>query len=367
MAEEKNIVMRQYNGTDYDTLYPATKSSQIATTTEISSKFFADPAGKTTEDILNWLGNYNLYWWKRRTVTPNTEYQAKQGSFNVQNPLTELGAGVGAVTVVYSNSPTLKQEGNGYVFLNEILSYEDNINTPDPSSGYSGGITLFLGGSSITGGKTLSNPYYMYIKKGNKNSNIYMIQGTSQACQVRAYSSTNLNLYIQGSNVGSISATTTIESITAGYNYGEWEYLTSNNINQYPKNGITENYEYQFLGIPFNNATEAQKSFFVKYYGTGQNTTVDKTFNLDFIPKFIGMTVYDTQQSTVKDMTTCLSSPFYPEITGTTNFRLLGLIHDNTYSQNTTFIPIEYNENGEFIIKQLSNKAGLCYWFYFLG
>lgn len=29
MASNKNITMRQYNGTDYDTLYPATTSEQI--------------------------------------------------------------------------------------------------------------------------------------------------------------------------------------------------------------------------------------------------------------------------------------------------------------------------------------------------
>ena len=29
MATEKNIIMRQFNGTDYDTLYPKTKAEQV--------------------------------------------------------------------------------------------------------------------------------------------------------------------------------------------------------------------------------------------------------------------------------------------------------------------------------------------------
>ena len=39
MATEKNITMKQFNGTDYDTLYPKTIASQIP---DVYSKFYID-------------------------------------------------------------------------------------------------------------------------------------------------------------------------------------------------------------------------------------------------------------------------------------------------------------------------------------
>lgn len=48
MATNKNITMRQYNGTDYDTLYPKTTASQVEGLEDISSvKVYTGTIGTT--------------------------------------------------------------------------------------------------------------------------------------------------------------------------------------------------------------------------------------------------------------------------------------------------------------------------------
>ena len=48
MATEKNITMKQFNGTDYDTLYPKTIASQIP---DVYSKFYIDSILKDNAKI----------------------------------------------------------------------------------------------------------------------------------------------------------------------------------------------------------------------------------------------------------------------------------------------------------------------------
>ena len=48
MATNKNITMRQYNGTDYDTLYPKTTANQVIGLEDISSvKVYTGTIGTT--------------------------------------------------------------------------------------------------------------------------------------------------------------------------------------------------------------------------------------------------------------------------------------------------------------------------------
>ena len=51
MAEKKNFTIENYNGTDYDTLYPETNSGQVLldTTAQAATNL---PSGKTLDDAL---------------------------------------------------------------------------------------------------------------------------------------------------------------------------------------------------------------------------------------------------------------------------------------------------------------------------
>ena len=81
MARNKNITMKQFNGTDYDTLYPKTKVEQVegaytqqqiladSTKTLFGMGNYAVP-----DNVLAYLGKYNQHWWKRRVWVDNGAY-----------------------------------------------------------------------------------------------------------------------------------------------------------------------------------------------------------------------------------------------------------------------------------------------------
>lgn len=58
MAEKKNITIKEYNGTDYDTLYPETNSGQVLldTTAQAATTL---PSGSTLNDALNKLNKFD--------------------------------------------------------------------------------------------------------------------------------------------------------------------------------------------------------------------------------------------------------------------------------------------------------------------
>ena len=63
MAENKNFTMKEYNGTDYDTLYPETNSGQVLLTKTAQDDLGIEPGGgqtsssPTLDDALSKLGN----------------------------------------------------------------------------------------------------------------------------------------------------------------------------------------------------------------------------------------------------------------------------------------------------------------------
>lgn len=58
MAEKKNFIIENYNGTDYDTLYPETNSGQVLldTTAQAATNL---PSGKTLDDALSQLSDFD--------------------------------------------------------------------------------------------------------------------------------------------------------------------------------------------------------------------------------------------------------------------------------------------------------------------
>lgn len=60
MAEKKNFTIENYNGTDYDTLYPETNSGQVLLDADAQSSTSL-PSGSTVDDALEILGSVNKF------------------------------------------------------------------------------------------------------------------------------------------------------------------------------------------------------------------------------------------------------------------------------------------------------------------
>lgn len=71
-------------------------------------------------------------------------------------------------------------------------------------------------------------------------------------------------------------------------NGGAWSYLHSSDRAAYPDSGIVDGYEYEYLGVPFDNAVVAPKIATGSYVGTGTHGTSNpNTLIFDFSPKII--------------------------------------------------------------------------------
>lgn len=69
---------------------------------------------------------------------------------------------------------------------------------------------------------------------------------------------------------------------------GAVSYVYSSDRNAYPDSGISDGYEYKYLGIPFENAVSASRVAVVSYVGTGAyGSGKPNILTLDFAPKYL--------------------------------------------------------------------------------
>ena len=74
-----------------------------------------------------------------------------------------------------------------------------------------------------------------------------------------------------------------------------WEYLHSTDRNAYPDSGTQDGYEYEYLGIPFDNAVTAPKIETGSYVGTGTYGQANpNTLTFGFKPKAVIISINGT-------------------------------------------------------------------------
>lgn len=60
------------------------------------------------------------------------------------------------------------------------------------------------------------------------------------------------------------------QKVSVSTEISDWEYVFSDSRNAYPDFGEKDGYEYQYLGVPFENAREGTKISIGSYIGTGK-------------------------------------------------------------------------------------------------
>lgn len=257
MAVEKNIVMKEFNGTDYDTLYPKTIGTQVdgvftseQTLTSNTLAKYQLSASAVPDDVFAWLGKYAQYWWGRRqptTVYTTTESPSTKQVYIIYKP----GSTSATRPINYSDSISVDQSTGTISLVNPQtvdVSYSNRGSTIDET----------------LAGKYVTNLY-------TDPSTVYKFATTP------AYSrdTSRYSLYFSSGDV-------TVVSSVGTPGYTDWEYVQSNNRNAYPDSGESGGYEYEFLGKPLDNAVTAPKIETGSYVGTGtygQNNPNTLTFS----------------------------------------------------------------------------------------
>lgn len=266
MAVEKNIVMKEFNGTDYDTLYPKTIGTQVdgvftseQTLTSDTLAKYQLSASAVPDDVFAFLGKYAQYWWRRRqptTVYTTTESPSTKQVYIIYNP----GSTSATRPINYSDSISVDQSTGTISLVNPQtvdVSYSNRGTTVD----------------GTLAGKYVTNLY-------TDPSTVYKFATTP------AYGrdTSRYSLYFSSGNV-------TVVSSVGTQGYTDWEYLQSNNRNAYPDSGSSGGYEYEYIGVPFEKLPVASSVEIGSYVGTGAYGEANPnslTFNC--IPKIVYIT-----------------------------------------------------------------------------
>lgn len=263
MATTKNITMKQFNGTDYDTLYPKTVASQVSgifskeeiVSTETLSKYGLGADG-TPNGVFDLLSRFNSglgneYVWEKSTSSVEYKYTVvNTAPYNAYTGATNQG---GTVYIPYGDGFTINST-NEFVLTNRqelVFSYN---------------------GSNLTELNILAGKYFF---EGNGNSGIQsklnIIKCPIDSTVITEYGQfrmTKCEVYGNGKAV-------TVKTV-----YG---YLNSPDPNAYPP-AVSDGYTYTALGQLGAKVQIATGS----YIGTG-NAGIDSPNSLtfDFVPKLV--------------------------------------------------------------------------------
>ena len=273
MATTKNIIMKQFNGTDYDTLYPKTVAAQIDDVyskdetypksqlytqsqlytrqqilSDATKALYGLNSAAIPNDVLSWIGNYNKYWWRR------CDYTASSIVFNTATSDYDFGrAGQSRTTYFYNVS----------------IDYYGNI-TFSPS----GETYRYVPGNTVPTIDKFAGKYFSDYSNATKYTQLY-------------YGGSGITIDVSLDNAQYVRDALTIDMGIPAIPSGSWTYLNSTNQNAYPT-GFSGNYYYENIGQPLSNMPKYGKVAFGTYTGNG---TVGKdnpnTLSFDFAPKIL--------------------------------------------------------------------------------
>ena len=210
------------------------------------------------------LGKYNYYWWKRRYNTSG--WKESRGNTVYHD-------------VAYVSVPTYFE-----------ISYSDSIRfdslgkatlvNPDKLTGKNTTDASYL---SVLLGKYIQVTLAPYTSGSSPNPNLKDLKVAFVPEDTSDFSSK----YSDGIYVVRFSCA----EITGVYDegtVGAWETVQSVDRNAYPDSGVVDGYEYEYLGIPFDNAVEAIKIETGSYFGTGTfGAASPSTLTFSNVPKMV--------------------------------------------------------------------------------
>lgn len=217
------------------------------------------------DDVLAYVGKYAQYWWRRRLLNAGTEYITPyiEGSSSSEDPAKYIlyvydSDAPGSITypIQYSDGVTVGDDGKPTGLADPIktvnLSY-DNCLTE----------------GNVLKGKFIVQRYEdKRFPSRSADKGIAFVPSTAVFDRVTKYG-TESYVYTDYISI----------DITANPKKGDWEYLQSNDDDAYPHSGESGGYEYEYLGVPFENAATAPKISTGSYFGTETSRTISVSFN----------------------------------------------------------------------------------------
>lgn len=255
---------------------PINKASMLK---DVTAALFGLGTDAVPDDVTAWLGKYAQYWWRKR-IPSETKYVEKQNDVTAEDEISGIrsyGTTVWVSKTIHFDPTT----GGDITLVNSEAVALDSWNSVDTGIVQVSKITAkapcYLKVSNTASAKTY------YLPAG---STVTKFTGGNGTLRVR-YQSSYKDVYFGRSSDVPVKAkvvTNGLGTIPAG----DWQYLRSSNRNAYPDSGTQNGYEYEYLGVPFQNIVSAPKIATGIYIGTGvYGANNPSTLVFDFVPKAV--------------------------------------------------------------------------------
>lgn len=219
------------------------------------------------KDGFSFIGKYAQHWWRRRTYRLGVAGQ----SVYKNEPILVSGETDGQSTYQYSKEVTINPK-----------TLEISLSNPSTVTATYGTYTKLdvLKGCYVTSDDRNTKP----------GTELCFVPSTAGITQ----------FYGGSTNPYRIQTTLLHANLIAGGIVGEWEYIQSSDRSAYPDSGEQGGYEYQYLGIPLENATIIPKIAVGFYVGTGTSGESNpNSISADGKIKFVIITMIESDNGAV--------------------------------------------------------------------
>lgn len=243
---------------------------------DATAEMFGLGADAVPDDVFGWFGYYTKHLWNKRThtteagyvevktkATRNDGYYITQGNPRTIYVATSISINQSNGEISLKNPVTLKSNNRGYF---------DNYRT-------AADLTAFLRGKYVLG---------LYGVLYGDHPILYL-DDTVVVDSVGDYTD-GISFYLN--YMGGSPYVPTSQYFNNAY-IGDWEVISSDTSDAYPKNGIVDGYEYCYVGVPFENMKFPYTQIATgSYTGTGKSYNVDyyNSLSFDFAPKLVIVT-----------------------------------------------------------------------------
>lgn len=237
---------------------------------------FLDPEGLVNRAAFNQrfgkLNELYRYWWKRRLDYDGSSQYVEKHTSETKNDPYDMNnyfflcwnISPTGLNITYAASISINQETGAVSLANPITENFANLSITDVN-------------------KKLLGKYVINCPEREGIVDYIMPNATIEKVTYDSEVEGNWAVTDIKNGVRQVSSEIYTDHFT-----GEWEYLFSDDRNAYPDGGKEGNYEYQYLGIPFDNAVEAPKIATGSYVGTGTYGEGNpNTLTFEFDPKLL--------------------------------------------------------------------------------
>ena len=242
---------------------------------DATAALFGLGTGAVPDDVLAELGKYKQYWWRRR-LPAGERFIEQKTSFDSGVSISD-----GKFRIIELAKSITINQSTGAIELSSPESYA-------------------MGSISYETAKDLAQrgPCYITNLKG-ATSDVYYIPANATADTGSNANGSTATIFFYLDDEGVVNLlllseskanppSKKVTSIKTTAPAGDWQYLHSSDRSAYPDSGTSGGYEYEYLGIPFDNAVTAPKIETGSYVGTGTHGQANpNTLTFGAVPQLV--------------------------------------------------------------------------------